>query len=142
MDPLIVNESITIFPFDFTWEAVRASGPGGQNVNKVSSKVALRFNLPGTLALPVDVKERLRELVPNRFDSQGWLLVVSQKTRDQSRNLEDAMARVRTLILTALTPPRPRTATRPSRAAKARRLNDKRHQSVRKQGRSSATRDD
>jgi ribosome-associated protein len=135
MNSLIITASIIIPPSDFVWEATRASGPGGQNVNKVSSKVELRFNLPGTAALSDDVKARLRARVANRLDAKGWLMVASQATRDQSRNLEDAMERMRAFIVAALVPPTPRRATRPSRAAKARRLDEKRHQSERKRER-------
>ncbi len=142
MDPLVINAEITLAPSEFTWTAARASGPGGQNVNKVSSKVELRFNLPGCTALADAVKDRLRASASNRLDAEGWILVTSQATRDQSRNLDDAMEKLRALVLAALTVPKPRKPTRPSRGAKARRLSDKKHTSERKQGRAKSAPDD
>ncbi len=142
MDPLIITPDISLSPADFTWTAARASGPGGQNVNKVSSKVELRFNLPGCTALEEPVKERLRALAASRLDADGWILVTSQTTRDQSRNLDDAREKIRALVLAALTVPKPRKATKPSRAAKARRLNDKKHTAERKQSRSKGSPED
>ena len=135
MTPLAVRDGLVIPPADFTWDAVRASGAGGQNVNKVASKVELRFDLPGTRALADDVKERLRALARNRLDAAGWLVVTSQRTRDQSRNLDDAREKVRKLVLAALTVPKTRKATKPSKGAKARRLSDKKHIAARKQSR-------
>ncbi|HNN95800.1 MAG TPA: alternative ribosome rescue aminoacyl-tRNA hydrolase ArfB [Pseudomonadota bacterium] len=117
------------------WEATRSSGPGGQNVNKVASKIELRFDLPGTQALSLEVKERLRSIAGSRLDADGWILVVSQLTRDQSRNLEDALSKLRQLILVALVRPTPRRATRPTRASRERRLDEKRKNAERKQGR-------
>jgi ribosome-associated protein len=135
MNPLLIRDDLTLPPSDFTWDAVRASGAGGQNVNKVASKVELRFDLPGTRALADDVKDRLRALVRNRLDAAGWLVVTSQRTRDQSRNLDDALARVRAFVLAALDPPTPRKATKPSRRVRARRLADKKHVADKKQNR-------
>jgi ribosome-associated protein len=135
MDPLVVNAAVTLPPSDFTWSAARASGPGGQNVNKVASKVELRFDLAGTLALNDEVKARVRALAGSRLDADGQVRVVSQATRDQSRNLDDARDKLRVLVLEALTPPKPRRATKPTRASKARRLTEKHHVAERKKGR-------
>lgn len=142
MDPLVINEAITLPPSDFVWNAARASGPGGQHVNKVSSKVELRFDLPNTAALAPDVKDRLRRAAAHRLDADGWILVSSQATRDQSRNLDDAREKVRALVLASLTPPKPRRPTKPSRAVKARRLAEKRHTAERKRARTNVPRDD
>ena len=135
-EPLIINATLQIPASELTWAAARSSGPGGQNVNKVASKVELRFDLPGTRALDVDTKTRLRGLVGTRLDADGWVLVISQLTRDQSRNLDDAREKLRLLILRALIRPTPRRPTKPSRAAKARRVADKRQRSTTKQQRS------
>lgn len=135
VEPLVITPSLSIPGSDLSWEASRSSGPGGQNVNKVASKVELRFNLPGTRALSLEIKERLANLAATRLDADGWILIVSQLTRDQGRNLDDALDKLRQLILRALVRPKPRRPTRPTRASKERRLTAKRHQSERKQGR-------
>src|SRR3954468_6573242 len=115
--------------------ATRSSGPGGQNVNKVASKVELRV-LPSEIAgLGPAAAARLRALAGRRLDAAGRIVVVSQKTRDQHRNLADACEKMRDLIARALVPPRPRRPTRPTASAKARRLTGKRQQSERKAGR-------
>jgi len=135
LDPLFINEAITIPPADLTWQATRSSGPGGQNVNKVASKIELRFDLPGTRVLSIDTKMRLRALAASRLDADGWLLIISQLTRDQGRNLDDAREKLRALILRALERPTPRRATRPTRASRERRITAKRQNSERKQQR-------
>lgn len=132
-EPLIINATVQIPPADLAITAARSSGPGGQNVNKVATKIELRFNLPGTRALSEATKERLRALGRSRLDADGWLLVTSQLTRDQSRNLEDARDKLRALILRALERPTPRRPTRPTRASKERRVADKRQRAATKQ---------
>ncbi|MBI5514847.1 MAG: aminoacyl-tRNA hydrolase [Deltaproteobacteria bacterium] len=134
-EALMVTPTLVIPGADLLWSAARASGPGGQNVNKVATKVELRFDLPGTRCLDEAVKSRLRTLCAGRLDADGWVQLSSQKTRDQSRNLDDARERLRALILRALEAPAVRRATKPSRASKQRRLNEKRQTSVRKEGR-------
>src|SRR5882757_8895575 len=98
MSPVVINQGLTIPLTDLSFKAVRAGGPGGQNVNKVASKVELRFDLVGTRVLDERTRERLRTLFPSRIDSEGCFLVVSQKTRDQIRNLEDACAKLRDMV--------------------------------------------
>jgi ribosome-associated protein len=132
---LSIHASLTIPAAELTWKAVRSSGPGGQNVNKVASKVELRFDLAHTEVLDETTRAKLHALARARLDAAGQILVVSQKTRDRERNLEDAREKLRQLILRALVRERPRKPTRPSRGAKKRRLEDKRHQAERKRDR-------
>jgi ribosome-associated protein len=135
---LFVAPGVVIPACDLAWTSVRASGPGGQNVNKVSSKVELRFDLARTAALTDAVKARLTAISSGRLDAEGRLLVVSQRTRDRGKNLEDARAKLRALILQALPPPKPRKETRPTRGSRERRLEGKRRQSEKKRGRGGA----
>jgi ribosome-associated protein len=122
---LHVAPGVTISPSDLSWSAVRSSGPGGQNVNKVASKVELRFDLAATLALRAEAKARLRALAGKRFDAEGRLRIVSQRTRDQGRNLQDALDKLAALVRAALQPEIPRKATRPTAGSKRRRIETK-----------------
>ncbi|CAN5603936.1 alternative ribosome rescue aminoacyl-tRNA hydrolase ArfB [soil metagenome] len=133
--PLVVDSRVSIPDTDLVWHAVRASGPGGQNVNKVSSKVELRFDLRSTTALTAPVKERLSALAKNAIDGDGFLHVNSQKTRDQRQNLEDARAKLAELIRQALFVPKTRRKTKPTRGSVRRRLEGKAHRSEIKAGR-------
>ena len=136
-EPLVIDDRITLPAADLTWTAVRASGAGGQNVNKVASKVELVFDLAGTRALSDAVRARLSALAGRRVDGDGRLRLSSQRFRDQPRNLADARDKLRELLLQALAPPPPpRRPTRPSRAAKRRRVDDKRRTADKKRARS------
>jgi ribosome-associated protein len=117
---------------DLSFRAVRASGPGGQNVNKVASKVELRLDLAGTRALDDETKARLRALAGTRG---GEIVITSQATRDQKANLDDARAKLAALIARALHRPRKRKPTRPTRSSVERRLADKQRRSKLKSGR-------
>jgi ribosome-associated protein len=123
--PLVINDTITLPASDLEWSAVRSSGAGGQNVNKVSSKVELYFDFDSSVALADDAKARLRVLAKNLLDGEGRVLVKSEKTRDQARNLADARDKIRELVLKALTVPKARKATKPTRASKKRRVDAK-----------------
>lgn len=107
---------------------IHASGPGGQNVNKVATAVQLRFNVAYSPALTAPVRERLIALAGRRVSADGILTITAQRFRTQSRNRADALERLVELIRTAARPPKIRKATRPTRASKRRRLADKRQQ--------------
>jgi ribosome-associated protein len=136
VDDLVVNDRVTIPARHLSWSAARSGGPGGQNVNKVSSKVDLRFDITGSELSPI-VKMRLTTLARNRIDRDGTLLVTSQLTRDQPRNLEDAREKLAELVRQALVVPKHRKPTKPSRGATRRRLEEKHHHADKKRARSS-----
>jgi ribosome-associated protein len=139
---LPVNEFIQIPPDEFTWSYARSGGPGGQNVNKVASKATLRWAMAASPSVPEPVKARLRATHPSHVTADGDFLVVSQEYRDQERNRERCREKLSAMLLAAATPPKPRTATKPSKGAKRRRVEDKRRQSAKKTNRKTGGWDD
>lgn len=139
---LVIADGIVLPASDLTWQATQAGGPGGQHVNKVATKVDLRFDLRNTTALTDAVKARVRALAPSRLDSQGRLIMVSGGSRSQQANLNDARGKLRALILSALKPPKKRKKTKPSRGAKRRRLEAKKRTSQKKAMRGKVRYDD
>jgi ribosome-associated protein len=134
-DPIFVEGGILVPAESMEMKAVRASGPGGQNVNKVSSKVELRVDLNLIRGIDTASRRRLHHLVARRLDSDGRLVVTSQRSRDQYHNLQDARRKIHDYIAKALNPPKKRTPTQPSRAALERRLATKHLRSQRKRER-------
>jgi len=126
---LRVTDTISIDDSELTESFVRSSGPGGQNVNKVSSAVQLRFDVRGSPSLPNDVALRLMRLAGKRLTKDGVIVIIAQQHRHQERNRADARERLFDLIRQAAVRPVPRRATKPPRAEKRRRLEAKKHRS-------------
>jgi ribosome-associated protein len=125
-EPIRIARGIVVPAGALESRAVRSSGPGGQNVNKVASKVELRVRPESISGLDAPTRARLAAQAAAKLDADGRLLVTSQRTRDQLRNLEDARAKVQKIVERALRVPRPRRLTAPSPAAIERRLRTKR----------------
>jgi ribosome-associated protein len=120
-----IDERISIDERELEERFIRASGPGGQNVNKLASAVQLRFDVRGSVNLPDAVRSRLERLAGRRLTRQGVLVITAQRHRTQERNRQDALDRLIELIRRAAVAPRPRRATKPSAGARERRLQSK-----------------
>ncbi|MBF0544998.1 MAG: aminoacyl-tRNA hydrolase [Candidatus Riflebacteria bacterium] len=133
---IIINEYITIPDSSCSWVAMRSSGPGGQNVNKVSSKIRFFFDLPNCGALNGETKHRLSKIASKFLDSDGKVVIDSQIFREQSKNLEYAIEKLKDLIRKALVKPKLRVPTKPTKTSKAKRVEIKRIKGIIKKRRS------
>jgi ribosome-associated protein len=125
-----ITDQIGIDESELQESFVRSSGPGGQNVNKLSTAVQLRFDVRGSPSLPNDVAVRLMRLAGSRMTKDGVLVIMAQNHRTQERNRAEARERLTDLIAAAAVKPIPRRATKPPRASKQKRLEGKKHRSV------------
>ena len=124
-----ITDRISIDEAEFDESFVRSSGPGGQNVNKLSTAVQLRFDVRGSPSLPNDVAVRVMRLAGKRLTKDGVIVIVAQRHRTQERNRSDARERLVELIREAAVPPVPRRATKPPRSSKKQRLESKKRRS-------------
>jgi ribosome-associated protein len=133
--PLIITPAIVIPDDELEWKFIRASGPGGQNVNKVSSAVQLRFLLPNNSSIPVAARNRLRALAGQKILDDGTILLSARSERSQEQNRREALERLSALIESALVEPKIRKKTRPTKASKERRMEAKKRRGTTKQAR-------
>jgi ribosome-associated protein len=132
---LKINDELTIPESELEFAAIRAQGPGGQNVNKVSSAIHLRFDIPNSAVLDDEVKERLLALKDRRISKAGIVVIKSQRFRNQDKNREDALERLAALVRNTLIVKKARKKTKPSKQARERRLEEKSRRSRLKQSR-------
>jgi ribosome-associated protein len=122
---IVITDALALDADEIAITFIRASGPGGQNVNKVSSAAQLRFDLRGSPSLPEPVKARAARLAGSRLTQAGEIVITADRHRTQALNRDDAVARLVALLAGAAVPPKPRRKTRPTLASKARRLDSK-----------------
>lgn len=122
MPRIRITPRLSIDPSELVESFIHASGPGGQNVNKVATAVQLRFDVAGSPSLPEAVRRRLAALCGRRLGQDGFVTLIARRHRTQDRNRQDARARLIELLREAATPPAPRVATRPTKASRERRI--------------------
>lgn len=132
---ITLNNRITIPESELRFSFARSSGPGGQNVNKVSSKATLHWDVVQSPSLPDDVKQRFLTTYKSRITTQGEIVVISQESRDQPKNIQICLDKLRAMLLEVLTPPKKRRPTKPTKGSKVRRLEAKKNKSQTKQNR-------
>ncbi len=131
MSDLVIKQDLIIPDDQLRWTYARSGGPGGQNVNKVNSKATLRWTPPADFMAPA-AWNRFLKLAGRYLTESGEVVIASDEYRDQLRNIERSREKLRALILTALVPPKRRIATKPTKASRQRRLDEKRHTSQKK----------
>ena len=129
---LVISRSVAIPLAEFSVDYVRSGGPGGQNVNKVASKAQVRWPAVASPSLPPELKQRFLDRYGSRLTTEGELLLSGSRFRDQKRNFDDCLERLRQMVLEVLIPPKPRKATKPTKASKRRRVETKRQRSTTK----------
>jgi ribosome-associated protein len=132
---LEVSPRIRISCGEFDWSSSRSSGPGGQNVNKVNSKLTLRWNVVQSASVPDDVRARFIAAYRRRITNEGDLVLSSERFRDQPKNATDCLEKLRELLLSVATAPKPRRPVKPTKASKVRRVAAKRERAQIKQRR-------
>jgi ribosome-associated protein len=132
---IIVNDRLSVPLHELNFDFARSSGPGGQNVNKVNSKVILHWDVTRSPSIPDDVRQRFLERYRQRVNKAGELVIHSQRFRDQGRNVADCIDKLRDLLLSVATVPKARKRTRPTRSAVEQRLQQKKRRSQTKQQR-------
>ena len=141
-DSLEVSPRIRIACREFEWGVARSSGPGGQNVNKVNSKVTLRWPLFESEGLPPDVRDRFVAAYKRRLTTEGDFVMSSERYRDQLKNVADCLEKLRELLFSVATAPKPRKKSKPTKSSKRRRVADKRLNSATKQSRQTPRNDE
>ncbi len=139
---LVINSRVQVPLTEFGFTFVRSSGPGGQNVNKVNSKAVLRWPVAASPSLPVDVRSRFLKRFSSRLTNEGELVLTSQRYRDQPRNVDDCLEKVRAMIEQVVAAPTVRKRTRPTKASGERRLQGKREVGQKKETRRRPTHED
>jgi len=139
---LIITDSWTIPKEEFHFTFSKSAGPGGQNVNKVNTKATLRWDVTTSGSLPEDVRRRFLVKYRRRVNKDGRLVLVSQRFRDQQRNVADCLEKLRALLLAVAEPPKLRKKTSPTKASRRRRLADKQANAEKKQRRQSVKRNE
>jgi len=132
---LDVTSRIRVPCREFSWSVARSSGPGGQNVNKVNSKVVLRWSVAGSESIPGDVRDRFVAAYRRRMTTEGDLVISSERFRDQPKNVTDCLEKLRDLLQSVATAPKQRRAVKPTKASKRRRIAAKRERGETKAGR-------
>jgi ribosome-associated protein len=137
---LQVSTKIIIPDEELQFTFSRSSGPGGQNVNKVNSKATLHWDFGTSTALPLDIRDRFQQNYGTRITNEGKIVITCQESRDQPKNIDICLTKLRDMILSVLHAPKKRRPTKPTKGSQTRRLNEKKLRSQTKQGRQGGSR--